>query len=93
LEKPSGRESTSDQGYRKEEREVIEHDKLPASLKKTLQEGDQYKGWESATFYLDKTSKQYLVELGTTSDKRIYRFDENGKAVRGNVSVKEKNDQ
>ena len=56
-------------------------DDVPSSLRTTLR-GDEYTGWESGTFYQNKSSNQYLVQIGSGNDTKSYYFDRNGKRVK-----------
>jgi hypothetical protein len=60
---------------------VIPSAEVPASLRSTLQ-GSQYKGWEKGTIYRNQSSDMFMVEMRDGNETRIYRFDQNGKAVK-----------
>jgi hypothetical protein len=60
---------------------TIKVDDVPSSLRTTLR-GDEYTGWESGTFYQNKSTNQYLVQVGTGNDMKSYYFDRGGKRVK-----------
>ena len=60
---------------------VIPSADVPASLRSTLQ-GAQYKGWENGTIYRNQTSDMFMVEMRDGNQTKIYRFDQNGKAIK-----------
>jgi len=60
---------------------VIQPSEIPASLRNTLQ-GSQYKGWESGVIYRNQNSDMYMVEMRDGNQTSIYRFDQNGKAIK-----------
>ena len=69
------------QNYRQDMTKIRSSD-LPASLQTTLQDA-QYKGWETGTFYTNKSKDMYVVEIRDANNQtKSYRFDANGKAVR-----------
>jgi hypothetical protein len=83
--------SQADQ-FRKEDRIIVEREKLPDVLRRTLNESDRYKGWQNSTIYFDRSVKQYILHLGEANTTRTYRFDEDGKPV-NQEDVIRKNDQ
>jgi len=78
--------------YKKEDRIVIERSKLPDALRQTLEETDQYRGWDHSTIYFDRSTRQYILTLTDVNSTRTYKFDENGKPVTDTSSPK-KDDQ
>jgi len=58
---------------------------LPASMRQTLS-GAQYKGWETAPIYMNKSTNQYSLDLQNNGTTRTYTFDQNGKPVTGAAS-------
>jgi hypothetical protein len=70
-----------DQANFKKDMIVIPPADVPASLRSTLQ-GTQYKGWENGTIYRNQSSDMFMVEMRDGDQTRIYRFDQNGKAVK-----------
>lgn len=70
-----------DQANFKKDMIVIPSAEVPASLRSTLQ-GSQYKGWESGTIYRNQSSDMFMVEMRDGNQTRIYRFDQNGKAIK-----------
>src|SRR5688500_7847855 len=53
---------------------VIEKDKIPASLKQTLQD-QKYTGWENATIYHNSNTGEYVIA------PKPYKFDKQGKEI------------
>ncbi len=70
-----------DQANFKKDMIVIPSADVPASLRSTLQ-GAQYKGWENGTIYRNQTSDMFMVEMRDGNQTKIYRFDQNGKAIK-----------
>jgi len=70
-----------DQANFKKDMIVIPSADVPASLRSTLQ-GALYKGWENGTIYRNQTSDMFMVEMRDGNQTRIYRFDQNGKAIK-----------
>ena len=70
-----------DQANFKKNMIIIPAAEVPASLRSTLQ-GSQYKGWESGTIYRNQSSDMFMVEMRDGNQTRIYRFDQNGKAIK-----------
>ena len=70
-----------DQANFKKDMIVIPSAEVPASLRSTLQ-GSQYKGWEKGTIYRNQSSDMFMVEMRDGDQTRIYRFDQNGKAIK-----------
>jgi hypothetical protein len=65
--------------WRNEDRVVVESRDIPASLRMTLDNDDQYKGWENSTVYQNRTSNDYMVEIRDGSESKSYYFDKEGK--------------
>jgi hypothetical protein len=78
--------------FKKEDRIIVERDKLPDALRQTLEEGQQYRGWDHSTIYFDRTTKEYILTLTDPNSTRTFRFDESGKPVT-NDSPAKKQDQ
>lgn len=74
-------QTQQDQMNFKKDMVVIQSSEVPASLRSTLQ-GDQYKGWESGTIYRTQNSDMFIVEMRDGDKTRMYRFDQNGKAIK-----------
>ena len=64
--------------WRDEDREQIHREDLPAGLIQTL-EGTQYKGWENATIYRNKSSNDYMLVIQDNGQTRTFYFDKEGK--------------
>lgn len=75
---------TQSQNYR-QDMVVIKSSDLPASLRTTLQDA-QYTGWETGTFYTNKSKDTYVVEIKdpSTNKAKAFRFDASGKPMRDN---------
>jgi hypothetical protein len=74
-------QTQKDQANFKKDMIVIPPAEVPASLRSTLQ-GSQYKGWENGTIYRNQSSDMFMVEMRDGNQTRIYRFDQNGKAIK-----------
>ena len=74
-------QTQQDQSNFKKDMVVIPSAEVPASLRSTLQR-EQYKGWESGTIYRNQNSDMFIVEMRNGDNTRMYRFDQNGKAVK-----------
>ena len=74
-------QAQKDQANFKKDMIVIPAAEVPASLRSTLQ-GAQYKGWENGTIYRNQSSDMFMVEMRDGNQARIYRFDQNGKAIK-----------
>ncbi len=64
------------------ERVRVQANDLPQGLKQTLTDS-QYKGWESAPIYMNKTTNQYSFSLPNNGNTRTYTFDQTGRPVVG----------
>lgn len=74
-------QAEQDQANFKKDMIIIPAAEVPASLRSTLQ-GSQYKGWENGTIYRNQSSDMFMVEMREGNESKIYRFDQNGKAVK-----------
>lgn len=54
---------------------------IPASVRRTLESGAGYAGWERAIIYKNKSGNLYTVEITKGDTTRTYRFDRLGKPV------------
>lgn len=54
---------------------------FPAAIKKTLNAGSEYQGWEKGRAFKSKDGKMYLLEMSEADTTRIFRFDANGKLI------------
>lgn len=66
--------------WRDEDREMLNREDLPSGLVETLK-SDDYKGWENATIYRNKTSNEYMLVIQEGSDVKTFYFDQEGKAL------------
>jgi hypothetical protein len=84
----SGTEGTTGSASYQNQRDLVrvQSSDVPASLRSTLQ-GAEYKGWENGTVYRNKTTNEYVVEVGDGTNKKTYRFDRNGKRVGDNGAM------
>jgi len=64
------------------ERVRVQASDLPQGLRQTLTDS-QYKGWESAPIYMNKTTNQYSFSLPNNGNTRTYTFDQTGRPVVG----------
>lgn len=67
--------------YRSAELVPLPADEIPATLKKTL-EAPEYKGWENATIYQNKSTKEYVLEMTAGGEHKVYRFDRSGQPIK-----------
>ena len=74
-------QAQKDQANFKKDMIVIPSAQVPASLRSTLQ-ASQYKGWENGTIYRNQSSDMFMIEMRDGNQTRIYRFDQNGKAIK-----------
>jgi hypothetical protein len=56
---------------------------VPEQIKETLKSGE-YKGWEKGQMFRSNDGQVYLLAMGKGSGAKEYRFDPQGKAIRGN---------
>lgn len=54
---------------------------IPAGVKRTLESGSQYVGWERAAVYKDKTGSTYIIEMKEADRTRVFRLDKYGKPI------------
>jgi hypothetical protein len=54
---------------------------IPAAVKRTLESGTQYTGWERASIYKDKDGNKYIVEMKDADTTRVFRFGKDGKPL------------
>jgi hypothetical protein len=54
---------------------------LPREIKKTLNAGSEYTGWERGQVYKSKDSKLYILQMSKGDTTRTFRFDTNGKLI------------
>lgn len=64
------------------ERVRVQTTDLPEGLRQTLTDS-QYKGWESAPIYMNKTTNQYSFTLPNNGSARTYTFDQTGRPIVG----------
>jgi hypothetical protein len=74
-------QTQKDQANFKKDMIVIPSAQVPASLRSTLQ-GSQYKGWENGVIYRNQSSDMFMVEMRDGNQTKVYRFDQNGKAIK-----------
>jgi|SRR4051794_27176352 hypothetical protein len=53
---------------------------LPESVKQTLA-APQYQGWESATVYRSKNNDMYMIQIGSGTEAKNFRFGADGKPI------------
>jgi hypothetical protein len=75
---PSGQQQAGEQ---KEDRVEVDKAKLPPTMLKELNNGDQYKGWEDANIYYEKNSDQYLLNIAKENTTQTFRFDKDGNPI------------
>jgi hypothetical protein len=84
---PAQKEQPSQQQdqYRGGELVPVMPDQIPATLKKTL-EAPEYKGWENASIYQNKTTQDYVLEMSAGNTHKVFRFDKNGQPIKDEQS-------
>lgn len=53
---------------------------LPDAVKQTLA-APQYQGWESSTIYRSKNNDMYVIQMGSGSEAKSFRFGADGKPL------------
>jgi len=53
---------------------------VPATLKRTL-EAPEYKGWENAELYKDKSNNHYILQIQNGGKTRTHQFGADGKPI------------
>ena len=54
---------------------------LPESVKRSLNNGPEYEGWQKGTAYKSKDGKMFILEMREADAVRTFRFDKNGKLL------------
>ncbi len=54
---------------------------FPDQIKKTLNDGAEYEGWQKGTAYRSKDGKMYILEMRDADTVRTFRFDKAGKLI------------
>lgn len=54
---------------------------FPESVKRSLNAGSEYEGWQKGAAYKSKDGKEYILEMHEADTLRIFRFDKNGKLI------------
>lgn len=67
--------------WRTEDRIIIVADDIPSSLRVTLDEDDQYKGWQNSTLYKNRSTGEYMIEVRDGSNTKVFYFDKDGKVI------------
>lgn len=67
------------QQWREDEGEAVGSEDLPEGLITTL-ESDQYKGWENATIYRNKSTSDYMLVIQDNGETKTFYFDSEGKS-------------
>lgn len=70
---------TESQDYTKDMTKIKSTD-LPDAVKQTLA-APQYQGWENAPIYRSKNNDMYVVQLGTGTEAKTFRFGADGKPI------------
>jgi hypothetical protein len=77
----SAEPSSQEDQFRKEDRIEIPKDQVPPSLRKTLDENEQFAGWENAKLYVDRTTDEFILHMNDGTGTRTYRFNKMGRLV------------
>jgi hypothetical protein len=54
---------------------------FPESVKRSLNDGPEYEGWQKGTAYKSKDGKMFILEMREADTVRIFRFDTTGKLI------------
>jgi hypothetical protein len=77
---PEAKNLPQDNQYTKDHVKITSGE-IPAEVKRTLESGTQFQGWERGTFYKSKSGNLYTLEITKGDTTRTYRFDSSGKPV------------
>jgi len=72
-------EKEQTQNYTKDMVKITVPD-LPEAVKQTLS-APQYQGWESSTIYRSKNNDMYIIEMGSGTEAKTFRFGADGKPI------------
>lgn len=64
-----------------EDKVKITSAELPKEVKKTLEAGSEFSGWERGQVYKDKAGKVFVIEMREADTLRTFRFDKTGKLI------------
>ena len=79
--------------YRPQDKVIIHHDEIPATMIETLQNA-AYKGWENSIIYQDRISGEYSMKIKNASTSlKTYRFDSSGKPIEDDQTSAADDDQ
>ena len=56
-------------------------EELPEAVRQTLESSAQYKDWEKAMIYQNKTKDQYVIQFKESDKTTTYRIDKHGRPV------------
>jgi hypothetical protein len=54
---------------------------FPEGVKRSLNDGSEYEGWQKGTAYKSKDGKMYILEMREADTVRVFRFDKTGKLI------------
>lgn len=54
---------------------------FPEAVKRSLNAGSEYEGWQKGIAYKSKDGKEYILEMREADTLRVFRFDKNGKLI------------
>lgn len=54
---------------------------FPESVKRSLNDGPEYEGWQKGTAFKSKDGNMFILEMREADTVRIFRFDKNGKLI------------
>lgn len=54
---------------------------FPEAIKRTLNAGAEYEGWQKGSAYKSKDGKMYILMMSEADTTRTFRFDKNGKLI------------
>ena len=77
---PAVRQMPPQVDYVKEMDRIVPEE-LPEPVRQTLESSAQYKDWQKAMIYQNKTKDQYLIQFKESDKTTTYRFDKQGRPV------------
>lgn len=59
----------------------IEAAELPAPVRRTLESGADYRGWQKGSAYKSKDGSMFILQMTEADTTRTYRFNKQGKLI------------
>jgi hypothetical protein len=54
---------------------------FPEPVKRSLNDGAEYEGWQKGAAYKSKDGKMFILEMREADTVRVFRFDNTGKLI------------